>query len=162
MWRDRLLIRLVRLGRSWAAVELDGSTGTDWMKSNRPAANNLELFSDERARVERPVFRQFDAERDVGVNHIRVGDNLPDSKSIVPCSRDLQATPCAGRIVRDITPTRKTTGISSTVLFMPQKPSRRRREARQQVSERRRLLGVAARAPIQDCEREPRPWGRGD
>jgi predicted Zn-dependent peptidase len=58
------------------------STGTDWMKFDIDLpANKLELFMwTERARVERPVFRQFEAEREVVVNQIRGGDNRPDSK----------------------------------------------------------------------------------
>jgi predicted Zn-dependent peptidase len=58
------------------------STGTDWMKFDVDLpANKLELFMwTERARVERPVFRQFEAEREVVVNQIRGGDNRPDGK----------------------------------------------------------------------------------
>ena len=58
------------------------STGTDWMKFDIDLpATKLELFMwTERARVERPVFRQFEAEREVVVNQIRGGDNRPDSK----------------------------------------------------------------------------------
>ena len=58
------------------------STGTDWMKFDIDLpANKLELFMwTERARVERPVFRQFEAEREVVVNQIRGGDNRPESK----------------------------------------------------------------------------------
>ena len=58
------------------------STGTDWMKFDIDLpANKLELFMwTERARVERPVFRQFEAEREVVVNQIRGGDNRPDGK----------------------------------------------------------------------------------
>ncbi len=58
------------------------STGADWMKFDIDLpAKKLELFMwTERARVERPVFRQFEAEREVVVNQIRGGDNRPDSK----------------------------------------------------------------------------------
>ncbi len=58
------------------------STGTDWMKFDIDLpASKLELFMwTERARVERPVFRQFEAEREVVVNQIRGGDNRPESK----------------------------------------------------------------------------------
>ena len=58
------------------------STGADWMKFDIDLpANKLELFMwTERARVERPVFRQFEAEREVVVNQIRGGDNRPDGK----------------------------------------------------------------------------------
>ena len=58
------------------------STGHDWMKFDIDLpANKLELFMwTERARVERPVFRQFEAEREVVVNQIRGGDNRPDGK----------------------------------------------------------------------------------
>jgi len=58
------------------------STGADWMKFDIDLpASKLELFMwTERARVERPVFRQFEAEREVVVNQIRGGDNRPDSK----------------------------------------------------------------------------------
>jgi predicted Zn-dependent peptidase len=58
------------------------STGSDWMKFDIDLpASKLELFMwTERARVERPVFRQFEAEREVVVNQIRGGDNRPDSK----------------------------------------------------------------------------------
>ncbi len=58
------------------------STGADWMKFDIDLpANKLELFMwTERARVERPVFRQFEAEREVVVNQIRGGDNRPEGK----------------------------------------------------------------------------------
>nr|MBA3887672.1 insulinase family protein [Acidobacteriota bacterium] len=58
------------------------STGTDWMKFDIDLpASKLELFMwTERARVERPVFRQFEAEREVVVNQIRGSDNRPDGK----------------------------------------------------------------------------------
>jgi predicted Zn-dependent peptidase len=58
------------------------STGADWMKFDIDLpASKLELFMwTERARVERPVFRQFEAEREVVVNQIRGGDNRPESK----------------------------------------------------------------------------------
>jgi predicted Zn-dependent peptidase len=58
------------------------STGSDWMKFDIDLpASKLELFMwTERARVERPVFRQFEAEREVVVNQIRGGDNRPDGK----------------------------------------------------------------------------------
>jgi predicted Zn-dependent peptidase len=58
------------------------STGHDWMKFDIDLpASKLELFMwTERARVERPVFRQFEAEREVVVNQIRGGDNRPESK----------------------------------------------------------------------------------
>jgi predicted Zn-dependent peptidase len=58
------------------------STGADWMKFDIDLpASKLELFMwTERARVERPVFRQFEAEREVVVNQIRSGDNRPDGK----------------------------------------------------------------------------------
>lgn len=58
------------------------STGMDWMKFDIDLpASKLELFMwTERARVERPVFRQFEAEREVVVNQIRGGDNRPDGK----------------------------------------------------------------------------------
>ena len=58
------------------------STGADWMKFDIDLpANKLELFMwTERARVERPVFRQFEAEREVVVNQIRGGNNRPEGK----------------------------------------------------------------------------------
>jgi predicted Zn-dependent peptidase len=58
------------------------STGADWMKFDIDLpASKLELFMwTERARVERPVFRQFEAEREVVVDQIRGGDNRPDGK----------------------------------------------------------------------------------
>jgi predicted Zn-dependent peptidase len=58
------------------------STGMDWMKFDIDLpASKLELFMwTERARVERPVFRQFEAEREVVVNQIRGGDNRPDGR----------------------------------------------------------------------------------
>jgi predicted Zn-dependent peptidase len=58
------------------------STGLDWMKFDIDLpASKLELFMwTERARVERPVFRQFEAEREVVVQQIRGGDNRPDGK----------------------------------------------------------------------------------
>jgi predicted Zn-dependent peptidase len=58
------------------------STGLDWMKFDIDLpASKLELFMwTERARVERPVFRQFEAEREVVVQQIRSGDNRPDGR----------------------------------------------------------------------------------
>lgn len=58
------------------------STGRDWMKFDIDLpANKLELFMwTERIRVENPVFRQFEAEREVVVDQIRRGDNRPDGK----------------------------------------------------------------------------------
>jgi predicted Zn-dependent peptidase len=58
------------------------STGLDWMKFDIDLpASKLELFMwTERARVERPVFRQFEAEREVVVQQIRGSDTRPDGR----------------------------------------------------------------------------------
>jgi predicted Zn-dependent peptidase len=71
----------------WAVQSAGGSnstasTGRDWMKFDIDLpANKLELFLwTERARLEHPVFRQFEAEREVVVDQIRRYDNRPDGK----------------------------------------------------------------------------------
>jgi predicted Zn-dependent peptidase len=59
---------------------LTASTGRDWMKFDIDLpANRLELFMwMERSRLEHPVFRFFEPEREVVVDQIRRGDNRPD------------------------------------------------------------------------------------
>ncbi len=59
---------------------LTASTGRDWMKFDIDLpANQLELFMwMERSRVENPVFRYFEPEREVVVDQIRRQDNRPD------------------------------------------------------------------------------------
>jgi predicted Zn-dependent peptidase len=59
---------------------LTASTGRDWMKFDIDLpANRLELFMwAERSRVEHPVFRFFEPEREVVVDQIRRADNRPD------------------------------------------------------------------------------------
>jgi predicted Zn-dependent peptidase len=59
---------------------LTASTGRDWMKFDIDLpASALELFMwMERSRVENPVFRFFEPEREVVVDQIRRGDNRPD------------------------------------------------------------------------------------
>ncbi len=71
----------------WAVQSAGGSnstasTGRDWMKFDIDLpANKLELFLwTERARLEHPVFRQFEAEREVVVDQIRRYDNRPDGR----------------------------------------------------------------------------------
>lgn len=56
------------------------STGRDWMKFDIDLpANKLELFMwTERSRVEHPVFRHFEPEKEVVVDQIRRYDNRPD------------------------------------------------------------------------------------
>ena len=58
------------------------STGRDWMKFDVDLpANKLELFMwAERSRVENPVFRHFEPEKEVVVDQIRRYDNNPDGK----------------------------------------------------------------------------------
>jgi predicted Zn-dependent peptidase len=59
---------------------LTASTGRDWMKFDIDLpAEALELFMwMERSRVENPVFRFFEPEREVVVDQIRRADNRPD------------------------------------------------------------------------------------
>jgi predicted Zn-dependent peptidase len=59
---------------------LTASTGPDWMKFDIDLpASALELFMwMERSRVENPVFRFFEPEREVVVDQIRRADNRPD------------------------------------------------------------------------------------
>jgi predicted Zn-dependent peptidase len=59
---------------------LTASTGRDWMKFDIDLpASALELFMwMERSRVENPVFRFFEPEREVVVDQIRRSDNRPD------------------------------------------------------------------------------------
>ena len=59
---------------------LTASTGPDWMKFDIDLpASALELFMwMERSRVENPVFRFFEPEREVVVDQIRRSDNRPD------------------------------------------------------------------------------------
>ena len=59
---------------------LTASTGRDWMKFDIDLpATRLELFMwMERSRVEHPVFRYFEPEREVVVDQIRRQDNRPD------------------------------------------------------------------------------------
>jgi predicted Zn-dependent peptidase len=59
---------------------LTASTGRDWMKFDIDLpANRLELFMwMERSRLEHPVFRFFEPEREVVVDQIRRGENRPD------------------------------------------------------------------------------------
>jgi hypothetical protein len=56
------------------------STGRDWMKFDIDLpANKLELFMwTERSRLEHPVFRHFEPEKEVVVDQIRRYDNRPD------------------------------------------------------------------------------------
>lgn len=58
------------------------STGRDWMKFDVDLpANKLELFMwAERSRVENPVFRHFEPEKEVVIDQIRRYDNNPDGK----------------------------------------------------------------------------------
>ena len=71
----------------WAVQSAGGtnstaSTGRDWMKFDIDLpANKLELFMwTERSRVEHPVFRHFEPEKEVVVDQIRRYDNRPDGK----------------------------------------------------------------------------------
>jgi predicted Zn-dependent peptidase len=59
---------------------LTASTGRDWMKFDIDLpADRLELFMwMERSRLEHPVFRFFEPEREVVVDQIRRADNRPD------------------------------------------------------------------------------------
>lgn len=59
---------------------LTASTGRDWMKFDIDLpADNLETFMwMERSRIEHPVFRFFEEEREVVVDQIRRQDNRPD------------------------------------------------------------------------------------
>jgi predicted Zn-dependent peptidase len=61
---------------------LTASTGRDWMKFDIDLpANRLELFMwAERSRIEHPVFRFFEPEREVVVDQIRRADNRPDGR----------------------------------------------------------------------------------
>jgi predicted Zn-dependent peptidase len=65
------------------------STGRDWMKFDIDLpANKLELFMwTERNRLEHPVFRHFEPEKEVVVDQIRRSDNRPDG----PFSRVLRS-----------------------------------------------------------------------
>jgi predicted Zn-dependent peptidase len=69
----------------WAVQSAGGtnstaSTGRDWMKFDIDLpANKLELFMwTERNRLEHPVFRHFEPEKEVVVDQIRRYDNRPD------------------------------------------------------------------------------------
>jgi predicted Zn-dependent peptidase len=71
----------------WAVQSAGGtnstaSTGRDWMKFDIDLpANKLELFMwTERSRIEHPVFRHFEPEKEVVVDQIRRYDNRPDGK----------------------------------------------------------------------------------
>ncbi|TVQ09391.1 MAG: insulinase family protein [Balneolaceae bacterium] len=71
----------------WAVQSAGGtnstaSTGRDWMKFDIDLpANKLELFMwTERSRVEHPVLRHFEPEKEVVVDQIRRYDNRPDGK----------------------------------------------------------------------------------
>lgn len=71
----------------WAVQSAGGtnstaSTGRDWMKFDIDLpANKLELFMwTERNRLEHPVFRHFEPEKEVVVDQIRRSDNRPDGK----------------------------------------------------------------------------------
>ena len=71
----------------WAVQSAGGtnstaSTGRDWMKFDIDLpANKLELFMwTERSRIEHPVFRHFEPEKEVVVDQIRRSDNRPDGK----------------------------------------------------------------------------------
>jgi len=71
----------------WAVQSAGGtnstaSTGRDWMKFDIDLpANKLELFMwTERNRIEHPVFRHFEPEKEVVVDQIRRYDNRPDGK----------------------------------------------------------------------------------
>jgi len=68
--------------QSAGATGSTASTGRDWMKFDLDLpANKLELFLwTERARVENPVFRHFEPEKEVVVDQIRRYDNNPDGK----------------------------------------------------------------------------------
>jgi predicted Zn-dependent peptidase len=70
------------LVQSAGGTNSTASTGRDWMKFDIDLpANKLELFMwTERSRIEHPVFRQFEAEREVVVDQIRRYDNRPDGK----------------------------------------------------------------------------------
>jgi predicted Zn-dependent peptidase len=61
---------------------ITASTGRDWMKFDVDLpADKLELFMwVERSRLEHPVFRQFDPEREVVFDQIRRGFNRPDGR----------------------------------------------------------------------------------
>lgn len=63
------------------ATGLTGSTGRDWMKYHADLpANRLELFMwIERSRVDNPVFRQFDPEKQVVIEQIRRAFNRADA-----------------------------------------------------------------------------------
>jgi len=72
----------------FGAIQSEGGTGTtastgrDWMKFDVDLpANKLELFMwAERSRVENPVFRHFEPEKEVVIDQIRRYDNNPDGK----------------------------------------------------------------------------------
>ncbi|CAN5717436.1 hypothetical protein BH23GEM7_BH23GEM7_09340 [soil metagenome] len=71
----------------WAVQSAGGtnstaSTGRDWMKFDIDLpANKLELFMwTERNRLEHPVFRHFEPEKEVVVDQIRRYDNRPDGR----------------------------------------------------------------------------------
>ncbi|HEV2734609.1 MAG TPA: hypothetical protein VGV85_07210, partial [Longimicrobiaceae bacterium] len=71
----------------WAVQSAGGtnstaSTGRDWMKFDIDLpANKLELFMwTERNRLEHPVFRHFEPEKEVVVDQIRRADNRPDGR----------------------------------------------------------------------------------
>jgi predicted Zn-dependent peptidase len=64
------------------ATGLTASTGRDWMKYHADLpANRLELFMwIERSRMDNPVFRQFDPEKQVVIEQIRRGFNRADAR----------------------------------------------------------------------------------
>jgi predicted Zn-dependent peptidase len=71
----------------WAVQSAGGtnstaSTGRDWMKFDIDLpASKLELFMwTERNRLEHPVFRHFEPEKEVVVDQIRRADNRPDGR----------------------------------------------------------------------------------
>jgi len=79
---------LMRVYQYAGGTGMTASTGTDWMKFDIDLpAEKLELFMHvERSRLENPVFRQFDPEREVVVQQIQRRFNSPDGEF----ERDLQ------------------------------------------------------------------------
>ncbi|CAN5781430.1 hypothetical protein BH23GEM7_BH23GEM7_40650 [soil metagenome] len=79
---------LMRVYQYAGGTNMTASTGTDWMKFDIDLpADKLELFMYvERSRLEHPVFRQFDPEREVVVQQIQGQFNRPEGKF----ERDLQ------------------------------------------------------------------------
>ncbi len=73
---------LMRIYQYAGGTNMTASTGTDWMKFDIDLpAEKLELFMYvERSRLEHPVFRQFDPEREVVVDQIRRAFNRPDGR----------------------------------------------------------------------------------